>query len=464
MIIGIILILLITPILYSMTTKNPEGTNVSGNYYSAQDVEFLYDLSYERDGERVHEQRIFDRQVELIRSAEEFLLLDIFLFNDDYTKGEIKYRDQVSEMSDLLIEKKKENPSMPIVLITDPINNFYGAYEEDNITRLKKAGIQVEVTDLNKMRDSSPLTSGGYRAYLQWFGTGGLSYIPNFFDKEGPKVNIRSILKLANFKGNHRKVYVSEKEAIVSSSNPHDPSSLHSNVAVKFYGESMKDLIDSELILVENPPEIMKNWKVEKIEKEDLKTRVITEKEIYNTLAKNISQAEKGDKVWIGIFYISDFDILESLGKASEKGVEVNIVADVNKDAFGLEKNGSPNRPALSELKEKYPRLNIKWYVTDGEQFHTKIAYFDYKDQDPIGVLGSANFTRRNLKDFNLETDVELIMQKDSALHQEIDQYFNRIWANNTGNYTVEMEEFKEDSTVLRTLWKIQEQLGLCTW
>lgn len=462
----IILILLIIaiPIIYSALTKNPPGTNYLGTQHYGEDVEFLYDLTYVKEGERIHEHRIFDAQMELIQRAKEFILLDIFLYNDEYTKGEMEYPSQVREMTDLLIQKKKENPQMPIILITDPLNNFYGAYEQENLKRLKEGGIEVVVTDLNKLRDSNPLISGFYRAYAQWFGTNGIGWIPNFFDKNGPKVNVRSIIKLANFKGNHRKVYVTENAAIVSSSNPHDPSSLHSNVAVKFYGPSMEDLIKSELILVENPPELISNWKSEEVEDGDVKITVITEKAIFNSLKNHIAKSDKGDKIWLGIFYISDFDILKELGEATKRGVEVKIVADLNKDAFGLEKNGSPNRPALSELIEKYPELEVRWYNTTGEQFHTKMAYFDFLDKDPVAILGSANFTRRNLRDLNLETNLELEIKKSTPIHEEIENYFQRIWNNEDGDYTMGIEEYYETSPVLRIVWKIQERFGLCTW
>ncbi|NLD18187.1 MAG: phospholipase, partial [Tissierellia bacterium] len=451
-------------IIYSALTKNLHGTSFSGGKYYGEDVEFLYDLTYVKDGERILEQKIFDAQMALIKEAEEFILLDIFLFNDEYNKDEITYPSQVSDMTDLLIQKKNDNPQMSIILITDPLNNFYGAYEQIHLKRLKESGIEVVVTDLNELRDSNPLISGGYRAFMQWFGTDGTGWIRNFFQKDGPKVNIRSIIKLANFKGNHRKVYVTEKGAIVSSSNPHDPSSSHSNVAVKFYGKSMEDLIKSELILVENPPELIKNWKSREIENGEVMTKVITEKAIYDSLKINISKSTRGDKIWVGIFYISDFDILKELGEATKRGVEVRIVADLNKDAFGLEKNGSPNRPALSELYEKYPDIQIRWYNTTGEQFHTKIAYFDFYYEDPIAILGSANFTRRNLRDLNLETDLELEIKKSSKIHREMEAYFQRIWNNEDGEFIMSIKEHFEDGKVLRTLWKIQEKLGLCTW
>ena len=457
----LVLLLIIIPILYSLNTKNPPGTNLSSDFVDA-DCEFLYDLTYLKDGKRLHEKRIFKREMELIKNAKDFLMVDFFLFNDEYPDT-MNFPNQVEEMTDLLISKKKENPAMPILFVTDPINNFYGAYEEDNLKRLRENGIDVVVTDLNKMRDSNALVSGFYRAYLQWFGTSGAGWIKNFFDKDTDKVNVRSILKLANFKGNHRKVLISEKEALVASANPHDPSAHHSNVAIAFHGKSMEDLIKSESIFFDKLPSVIENFKAEEVTSH-YKLKVITEGKIYDEISKNIKETKKGDEINLGIFYLSEFRILRELGEASKRGVDVKIIADLNKDAFGLEKNGSPNRPALSELKEDYPGINIRWYQTSGEQFHTKFIYFDFKDRNPLTILGSANYTRRNLDNFNLETNLAVEMEKDSPMAKEMKDYYARIWNNMGGDYTLPLEDFYEKGFLLRILWKIQEKTGLCTW
>ena len=457
----LILLLIIIPIIYSLNTKNPPGTNLSSDFRDA-DCEFLYDLTYLRDGKRLHEKRIFKREMELIKNAQDFLMVDFFLFNDEYPNT-MNFPNQVEEMTDLLIAKKKENPAMPILFVTDPINNFYGAYEEDNLKRLRENGIEVVVTDLNKMRDSNALVSGIYRAYLQWFGTSGGGWIKNFFDKDADKVNVRSILKLANFKGNHRKVLISEKEALVASANPHDPSAHHSNVAMVFRGKSMEDLIKSESIFFDKLPDVIENFKAEEVTS-PYKLKVITEGKIYDEISKNIKESKKGDEINLGIFYISEFRILRELGEAAKRGVNVKIIADLNKDAFGLEKNGSPNRPALSELKEDYPDINIRWYQTSGEQFHTKFIYFDFKDKDPLAILGSANYTRRNLDNYNLETNLAVEMKKDSPMAGEMKDYYARIWNNEDGDYTLPIQDFYESRFFMRILWKIQEKTGLCTW
>ena len=457
----IILLLIFIPILYSLNTKNPPGTNVSSDFKDA-DCDFLYDLTYLKDGKRIHEQEIFKRELETIKNAEKFLMIDFFLYNDEYDKS-MDFPNQVEEMTNLLVAKKKENPDMPILFVTDPINNFYGAYEENNLKKLRENGIELVVTDLNKMRDSNPLLSGGYRAYVKWFGTSGSGWIRNFFDKDGEKVNVRSILKLVNFKGNHRKVVISEKEALVASANPHDPSAYHSNVALVFRGKAMEDLIKSESIFFDKLPHVIENFKAEEVTS-PYKLKVISEGKIFEEIYKNIRETKKGDEISLGMFYLSEFRILKALGEAAERGVDVKIIADLNKDAFGLEKNGSPNRPALSELKEDYPDINIRWYQTSGEQFHTKFIYFDFKDKNPLAILGSANYTRRNLDNYNLETNLALEMEKSSDMPREMEEYFERLWNNKDGDYTLPLEDHNEKRFFMRILWKIQEKTGLCTW
>lgn len=463
----VILLVLLICFIFSLISENPKGTNIKSKFYNPLELKFIYDLSYEKDGKIIREHNIFNEQLQLIEKAKKFLILDIFLYNDYYTKSSITYPSQVKIMTDKLIEKKKQYPDMPIVLITDPINNFYGAYEQKNLKRLREAGVEVVITDHDKMRDSNPLYSGFYKIFIKPFASGGKTYIRNFFDKNGPKVNIRSILKLANFKGNHRKVYLSENEAIIASANPHDPSAYHSNVALRFKSEIINDLIESERVVCEFSgakfPKIdMVNYDDKSMK--DLYIRALSEKSIFNSLYDNINATEKSDTINIAIFYLADFDIINSLKEAAKRGVEVNIIADSNRDAFGLKKNGNPNRSVLSKLG-KLDNINVRWYKTHEEQFHTKMAIFNYINKKEFKLLiGSANFTKRNLKNYNLETDIELITDTDNEIAKEINEYFNKIWSNKDGIYSLDFEEYYQNNMFKYILYKFQEFSGISTW
>lgn len=457
---------MILPIVFSLTTSNPDGTSMKSEYYEVRDLEFLYDLSYMKNGEIVRELSILNEELEMIENAEEFIIADLFLFNDEYDKTLMKYPASVDKITEALIAKKKINPQINIVFITDPINNFYGVYEQETLELMKENGIEVVMTELDALKDSNSIYSGFHRVYLNWFGTKGNAWISNPIDDTAPDINIRAILKLANFKANHRKIIVTDKEGLVTSANPHDPSSFHSNVAVKFKSEVINDMIQSEKVVANfsNSNFIKANY-VDKgsVFDENAKMRLITEKEIFNAIKQYIDMASKGDSIQIGIFYMSDFDLIKALERASDRGVAIKIIADPNKDAFGIEKNGIPNRPVLTRLTDKYEEIQVRWYQTSGEQYHAKLIYFQFEEKNVL-ITGSGNFTKRNIKGFNLESNVEIVLGKESNVCKEIETYFDRLWNNVDGEYTLDFQAYKDDSVFQYLKYIIQESSGMGTF
>ena len=103
-IIIVVLVLLIVPFIYSLTTKSYDKSNKDGEFYAAEDVEFLYDLRYKKDSELKKESVIFKKQMEAIEEAKDFIVLDLFLYNDEYDRKKMSFDNQVEEMTDALIE------------------------------------------------------------------------------------------------------------------------------------------------------------------------------------------------------------------------------------------------------------------------------------------------------------------------------------------------------------------------
>ena len=117
-----------------------------------------------------------------------------------------------------------------------------------------------------------------------------------------------------------------------------------------------------------------------------------------------------------------------------------------------------------AELYEKTKgAIKIKWYSTHGEQYHTKLTAVRYSDSSVI-IGGSANLTKRNIGDYNLETDLKIIAPNDSNVATEVDQYFDRIWSNSNGTYTVDFEHYYERSLGKKILYRLQEWSGLSTF
>ena len=134
---------------------------------------------------------------------------------------------------------------------------------------------------------------------------------------------------------------------------------------------------------------------------------------------------------------------------------------DANKDAFGREKGGIPNRQVASELTKE--NIKIRWYDTNGEQYHTKMILVKGKDRSTI-IGGSANFTKRNIGDYNLETDLQIVAKNDSSLVKHIEDYFNQIWNNEDGIFTTDYETYQDDSLGKKILYRFQEFSGLSSY
>lgn len=457
-------------ILFGFITRKPKGVSYEGSENNDSNIQFLYDLTYQKNEKIIREQEIFKEQLKIIEKAEELIIIDMFLFNDDYNRDtDVEYPNLSKQLTEKLIEKKKEIPKIQILFITDEINNFYGVYQSDYIKTLKENNIDVIITDLEKLTDSNPVYSGIWRSGVKWFGTAGPSWLPNPFSPDSPKVTIRSYLKLINFKANHRKVIASEKNAILTSMNPHDASGHHSNIGFKIEGSILDEIIKAELAIAEfsgyKDRADFENIDIEKASKDNESTsKLITEGKIRDALLEEIRDTREGHKIQLSMFYLSHRGVVKELIQAVDRGVELRMVLDPNKDAFGIKKNGIPNRQVAHEIQNKTGKSNlVRWYDTHGEQFHTKMVRIE-KDDHSIIIGGSANFTRRNLDDLNLENDLLIETKKDSALDQEIDQYFQRIWTNEDGHYTVDYEVFEDTSTWKTMIYRFQEWSGLSSF
>lgn len=457
--------------IYSKFKPLPDGLDVEGDIYnvSDSDIDFLYDLNYYNETEdRILEQEIFENVFGLVDNAQKFIVIDMFLFNTDYSdKG--KYINLTRDLKDKLVDKKKEIPDIEIFFTTDEINNFYGSYISDELQELEDEGIVVIMTDHTKLRDSNPLIAGFWRAYIQWWGTSGKGWMKHPLGRDDKKVTLRSWLKLLNTKANHRKVIVtdcgSDICSIVTSANPHEASSLHSNVGVFLKNSIAKDILDTEIAVAKfSGTEYLVDYENIKQSYGNMQVQLLTEKSIRDGILKEIGNTEENDSIDLAMFYISDRKIVNSLIKAANRGVEVNIILDPNKDAFAREKNGVPNRPVAWELLRKTDnKINFRWYDTQGAQFHTKILVIN-KGGRTIVFLGSANFTKRNIGNFNLEMNVKVISPDSTNFAREVNYYFERIWLNEGGIYTANFEKYKDTSLFRYWLYRFQEATGLSSF
>lgn len=488
-VLGLVLIYAIAGTGVRLTAPPPASVGLAGAAQHAVDLRFFRDDSWiDRQGRRQLSHSVFDAVFEAIRKAKTLIVVDMFLFNSWQGPVPETHRALSDELVQSLVAKKLAEPNIRIVFISDPINTVYGGLASIHLNTLHEVGIDVILTKLEPLQDSNPAWSGIWRLFLAPWGNSPGTALPNPFG--AGEVSIRSYLALLNFKANHRKLIITDDgqgflSAMISSANPHDGSSAHRNVAVQFGGAAVNDLLASELALlrvngnasvidaieqaldalnIPMPTTDSLTGQNELVlpDSEEMTIRVISESRIHEAVLKLLESAGQDDAVDLAMFYLSDRQIIEQLIAAQSRGANVRVLLDVNSDAFGREKNGVPNRPVAAELAQA--GIAVRWCATQGEQCHAKWLYVRSNSRHAY-VMGSANFTRRNLHDFNLETNI-LVQSPDSQMMVgEMNTFFNDQWDNVAGRtYSLPYEAYADSSLLLRIQYRFMEATGLSTF
>ena len=81
------------------TIKTPPlGVNFEGPLRDAKNVDFHYDLTYlDKDGNIKYDRKIWDATYEVVDNANDYLIIEMFLFNDIYNKDVDKFPEFAKE-------------------------------------------------------------------------------------------------------------------------------------------------------------------------------------------------------------------------------------------------------------------------------------------------------------------------------------------------------------------------------
>ncbi len=468
-----------------LTIPKMAGTNVATETarVAPANVQVLYDVTgLDQSGERIVQQSIFEALLTMIEAADDVLVLDMFLVNTfrGYD-GPPVYRNLTGELVKALVAKKQSHPDIWILFITDPINSVYGHGCPPDLQEAVEAGVNVVVTDLEQLPDCNLLYSSFFRLsapLLERLPLAARPLLANPFDPGADPIGIIQYLRLLNFKANHRKVAVVRNrqrqwQALVTSANPHTASSSHGNAGVLLSGPPARQILDSELRIARSSllrsPELSfsqadANQVVRQIERhlapvaapaaaagvesgeDGIRVQYLSEAQVGAKVDGMLDGAVQGDTVQMMMFYLSDPAVLRAIRAALQRGVTVRLLLDPNKDAFGRQKNGIPNRSVARDLTRFAAShggdLQIRWFATHGEQAHFKLMrVFNTLGGREQLLVGSANFTVRNLRGSNLESAVYLQGAVDSG--RACGELFARLWGNSDGGvYSVGYERY----------------------
>ena len=479
------LALWLTVALWNLFKPLPDGVSVRGAIIDTplNQLRFLSDVTgADVFGAPVVRQQIFDAVLALIGDAREYLVLDFFLFNSQRGAAiDAKpHRELSIELRDALLARKRALPGLRVLVIADPINDVYGGLPSRDLAALRGAGIDVVTPDLDSLRDSNPIYSSFWRLTMSWWsgdGSGGAN-LPNPLDAGPDRVTFGAWARLLNFKADHRKVIIGDDgkggiTGIVTSANPHDASSLHSNVGLKLSGAALEPLLDSELALAAEAG-WNGHWQAPQLAaapaaspENTARVQVLTEGEIRSAIVRNFAGARVGDSIDIAMFYLSERSVIQALLAAAKRGVSVRVLLDPNKDAFGRTKNGIPNRSVATELAAASDgAIKVRWVRTHGEQFHSKLVAMRTATEFWF-TLGSANLTRRNLEDFNLEANIAASVPPNSEIAAQISAWFDSLWTNRGPpelEYTAEFGAYADPAQSSYWLYRLMEATGLSTF
>ena len=250
----------------------------------------------------------------------------------------------------------------------------------------------------------------------------------------------------------------------MTSANPHDGSSAHRNTAIRFTGGAAIDLLKTEnavLALSGHSQIALPSVKIE--DTSDIYVQIVTERAIKTSVLSHIEAAGTGDKLDLMMFYLSESDIIDALIAAKDRGAAIRILLDPNKDAFGHEKDGVPNRPVADILDSQ--GLRVRWANVKGEQSHTKMLMVTKGTGESVIIAGSANYTRRNLDNLNLETNVVVTGPVRAEVFRDAQTYFDISWNNTDGrNYSLPYSAYADDSLFLRLKSEFMESSGISTF
>jgi phosphatidylserine/phosphatidylglycerophosphate/cardiolipin synthase-like enzyme len=352
---------------------------------------------------------------------------------------------------------------------------------------LRAAGVDVVVTRLDPLRDSNSLYSSAWRLAIKWWNpsTEGEGSLPDPLDDSNTPLPFGAWAQLINFKANQRKVIVGDDGngglvGIIGSANPHDAGGADSNVAARVTGPVLRSLLESELAIAQ-----LSGWKGtigalpptqtssssdapssegDVLSGKSARVQTLTEGAIHDALLEHVDGAVKGDSIDIAMFHVADRDVVEALLRASRRGVNVRLILDPNKDAYGHTTSGLPNQPAASELvSESDGAIHVRWYRTHGEQFHTKLVMI-YGPQRLWVTLGSASLTRRNLSDYNLEANLAVEVARASPLALQILDYFDTLWSNRASlgiEYTADFAAYADPAQGRYWFYRFLEGTGM---
>jgi len=371
----------------------PPGTHIVSetSRLSEADVDFLFERSRQRE--------TLSPDLSAIDHAEQLIVLD---------------RTPVgAEAAQHLLARQHVRPNLKIVLVTDPGSEMQGGTPAQTLASLERVGVIVARVRLDRLRDSNPLYTGVWRLLFGWWS--------DPFNETPGEIGVAAWARVQNFKADQRQILIADDgsggwTAVVAAAETH--------AGLVLRGALARAMVSSELQVAA--------WSTEDDRLPSappmggrgpgsIDARFLTEGAIETALLDTMAAAGSGDRISIAVETLSDRPFILAALQAATRGAHLQVL---------LTPDAMPNRIVAHELqRDGSGRIEVRWSPFEPGATHPKLLLVQHRS-DLWMNWGSANFSRRNLADLNLEAAVELRMPARSAPARAAAAYFTQAWSN----------------------------------
>jgi hypothetical protein len=415
----------------------------------------------DKKGNVVQVRTIEERYKELLRNAGHMVLI-----GEEYVP-----EGSTSTAVTLLSEKHTRDRHVALALITDKVSTRYGGIVSQPLEALRAAGTLVVETDMNAMPDSNLFYTSFWRPFFSWWGNspkGGWLMDPIAMSQK--EFTLRTWLSFFNMKANESHILFADspvgKEVklvtLFSSADISAPRGSTGATALEVDDKVWSEVLRRETSIFDISGSGLPSYGGSEIDDASgtLRATMIDTGRLRSKLISLIGEMKQNDHLYIASRFISDRAIIGALKDAANHNVVIQIILDPNDSVMGQKLYGMPNRPVAKELTGGTSGgITVKW--CDPRQLPCEARMILGETASSTFMLvGSADLTRRDTAGFNLESVVLVEGVHDFTASREAKVHFNRLWANDGGDYTVPYEAFADDSIWRSSVYRMMERTG----
>jgi hypothetical protein len=470
----------------------PAGLHIAGAWESlpAANIGFLRDLSAaDATGAPLNERQIDAELQRMIARARDIVVLDAGLFGDLPAAGPKAARLRVAPtiataITDTLLKAKQDQPALQVLMLIDPASIDLST-APGPIERLRERGIDVVPVATGRLRAPNAPFVAFWQLCCGWWSHGkGAGSWPNPVGVGPAGVAMGLWGRSAPYQRSHRQLIVADDGSgmltgVIFSRSLNAEAALHSATALRISGAAVDATLESEFAVAQfsgwSGGGAMQARAQRLIERQgqslggaplaqEARARVVSESMIGESLIALIDATARHDSIDVASLYLSERDVVRALMDAARRGVAVRLLLDPNKDGYGYDRSGLPNRVVASELVAGSDgAVRVRWYRTHGEQFSAGFMLIRGSAHSWLAV-GTSDLSRRDLDDFNLAADFIVELQSSAGAAVDALTWFDTLWFNRAAGgveYTSDADVYADASQLHYWQYRLLEAAGV---